>query len=393
WSAVESGDLEQLADTLAVDGDRPFHQVLPALASWHRRELDRSATADWRYRTVWSPVAELDARVLSGTWLVAVPAEAAVAELAQGCIEALNARGAEVAVVEVPAGTVDRAELAVLLTGAADVSAVSGVLSLLALDETPLSDHPVVPGGLAATLGLVQALGDVGSEVPLWVVTSGAVAAGAEEALARPVQAQVWGLGRVVALEHPERWGGLVDLPETLDERAGARLVAVLAGCGENEVALRPSGILGRRLARVTRHGSGENWSPRGSVLITGGTGAIAGHAARWLCGEGAERLVLTSRSGPAAEGVAALAAELAEAGSAVDVVACDVSERAQLSGLMGWIGRSGPELSSVMHTAGVLDDGVVDRLNAGRLEAVLGVKVQGAVLLDELTAGLDLDA
>ncbi|MEU3545141.1 type I polyketide synthase, partial [Streptomyces paromomycinus] len=393
WSAVENGDVTQLADTLAVDGDRPFHQVLPALASWRRRELDRSATADWRYRTVWSPIAEFDARVLSGMWLVAVPAESAAAELAQDCIEALSARGAEAVAVEVPAGTVDRAELAALLTGAADVAAVSGVLSLLALDETPLSDCPVVNAGLAATLGLVQALGDAGIEAPLWVATSGAVAAGAEEALARPVQAQVWGLGRVVALEHPERWGGLVDLPEALDERAGARLCAVLAGCGENEVALRPSGILGRRLARVTRHGSGENWSPRGSVLITGGTGAIAGHTARWLCAEGAERLVLTSRSGPAAEGVAVLAAELAEAGSAVEVVMCDVSERAPLSGLLDWIGRSGPELSSVMHTAGVLDDGVVDRLNAGRLETVLGVKVQGAVLLDELTAGLDLDA
>ncbi|WP_307805858.1 type I polyketide synthase [Streptomyces chrestomyceticus] len=393
WSAVESGDLEQLADTLAVDGDRPFHQVLPALASWHRRELDRSATADWRYRTVWSPVAELDARVLSGTWLVTVPVGTAAADLAQACIEALSARGAEAVVVEVPAGTVDRAELAALLTGAADASAVSGVLSLLALDEAPLPDHPAVPGGLAATLGLVQALGDAGIEAPLWAATSGAVAAGRGEALARPVQAQVWGLGRVVALEHPERWGGLVDLPESFDERSGARLVAVLAGCGENEVALRPSGILGRRLARVTRHGSGENWSPCGSVLITGGTGAIAGHAASWLCGEGAERLVLTSRSGPAAEGVAALAAELAEAGSAVEVVACDVSERAPLSGLLDWIGRSGPGLSSVMHTAGVLDDGVVDRLNTGRLETVLGVKVQGAVLLDELTADLDLDA
>ncbi|MEU6963704.1 type I polyketide synthase, partial [Streptomyces chrestomyceticus] len=393
WSAVESGDLEQLADTLAVDGDRPFHQVLPALASWHRRELDRSATADWRYRTVWSPVAELDARVLSGMWLVAAPAGAAVAELAQGCIEALSARGAEAVVVEVPAGTVDRAELAALLTGAADVSAVSGVLSLLALEETPLSDHPVVPGGLAATLGLVQALGDAEVEAPLWVVTSGAVAAGAEEALARPVQAQVWGLGRVVALEHPERWGGLVDLPETLDERAGARLVAVLAGCGENEVALRPSGILGRRLAHVSGRGLRESWSPRGTVLVTGGTGAIAGHVSQWLAGRGAERLVLTSRSGPAAVGAAALAAEIAAAGSAVEVVACDVSERAGLAGLLDRIDASGPRLSSVMHTAGVLDDGVVDRLNAGRLEAVLGVKVQGAVLLDELTAGLDLDA
>ncbi|WP_281288446.1 type I polyketide synthase [Streptomyces paromomycinus] len=392
WAAVEGGDLRRVAETLALEDEGQLGAVLPALASWRRRELDRSATADWRYRTVWSPVAEPDAGVLSGAWVLLAPAGCAE-ELRHQCVAALTARGAEAVVVEVPAGAVDRAELAALLTGAVDVPAVSGVLSLLALDETPLPDHPVVPGGLAVTLGLVQALGDAGVEAPLWVATSGAVAAGRGEMLARPVQAQVWGLGRVVGLEHPERWGGLVDLPEVLDERSGARLVAVLAGCGENEVAIRAAGILGRRLAHVSGRGVRESWSPRGAVLVTGGTGAIAGHVSRWLAGRGAERLVLTSRSGPAAEGVAALAAELAAAGSAVEIVACDVSERAGLAGLLSRIDVSGPRLSSVMHTAGVLDDGVVDRLDTARLETVLGVKVQGAVLLDELTAGLDLDA
>ncbi|MEU4205632.1 type I polyketide synthase, partial [Streptomyces sp. NPDC026294] len=393
WAAVEGEDLTRLAETLDVGGDRPFSEVLPALASWRRRDLERSLTADWRYRTTWAPVAEPDARVLSGTWLVAVPAESAVAELAQGCAEALSARGAEVVVVEVPAGSVDRVELAALLTDAVGTSVVFGVLSLLALDETPLPDHPVVNAGLAVTLGLVQALGDAGVEAPLWAATRGAVAAGAQETLTRPVQAQVWGLGRVVALEHPERWGGLVDLPETLDERAGARLVAVLAGCGENEVALRSSGILGRRLAHVSGPGVRESWTPQGTVLVTGGTGAIAGHVSRWLAGRGAERLVLTSRSGPATADVATQAAELAASGAHVDVISCDISERGPVTNLLGRIGRSGPELSSVMHTAGVLDDGVLDRLSVSRLQSVLAVKVHGAVLLDELTADLGLDA
>ncbi|MFE2376600.1 type I polyketide synthase [Streptomyces sp. NPDC059398] len=392
WAAVEDGDLARIADTLAIDDEEQLRTVLPALASWHRRELDRSATADWRYRTVWSPVAEPDPRVLTGTWVLLVPAGSAEMPRQQ-CAAALAARGAEVAVIDVPYGTVERAELAALLGKVAEPSAVSGVLSLLALDEAPLPDHSEVTGGIAATLGLVQGLGDAGIEAPLWVATSGAVAAGAKEAPTRPVQAQVWGLGRVVALEHPDRWGGLIDLPETLDERSGARLAGVLAGCGENEVALRPSGILGRRLARVTRHVSGEGWSPRGSVLITGGTGAIAGHVARRLSGRGAERLVLTSRSGPAAEGAAVLAAELAQAGSAVQVVACDVSERESLCGLLEQIARSGPALSSVLHTAAVLDDGVVDRLSVSRLQTVLAVKARGAALLDELTADLDLDA
>ncbi|MEU6239021.1 SDR family NAD(P)-dependent oxidoreductase, partial [Kitasatospora sp. NPDC047058] len=389
WAAVEGGDLTQLADTLAVDGGRPFNEVLPALASWRRREQDRSLTANWRYRTAWSAVAEPDARVLSGTWVTVVPAGTD----AQPYVSALAARGAEVVVVDVPAGLVDRAGLAALLGAAAEPAAVAGVLSLLALDETALPEHPAVTAGMAATLALVQALGDAGIAAPLWFATRGAVAAGPGEALANPVQALVWGLGRVVGLEHPDRWGGLVDLPETLDERAGARLVAVLAGCGENEVAIRSAGILGRRLTRASQLRGNDPWTPRGSVLITGGTGAIAGHVARWLTGRGAERLVLTSRSGPAAKGAAALAAEFATAGSAVEIVACDVTDRSALAGLVAWIGASGPALSSVLHTAAVLDDGVVDRLSVDRLETVLAAKAASAVHLDELTAELDLDA
>ncbi|WP_335984370.1 type I polyketide synthase, partial [Streptomyces sp. CA2R106] len=393
WAAVEGGDLTRLGGTLALDAGRPFHEVLPALASWRRREQDRSTTAGWRYRITWSAVAEPDSRLLSGRWLVVTPA-GADDDTAGQCVAALSARGAEVTRVEVPAGTADRTETAELLAQAAEVSAVSGVLSLLALDETPLPDHPVVTAGLAGTLALVQALGDAGIGAPLWLATRGAVAAGRGEALTHPVQAQVWGLGRVVGIEHPERWGGLVDLPETVDERAGARLVAVLAGCGENEVAVRRAGILGRRLSSVARgSGSADGWTPRGSVLLTGGTGAIAGHVARRLAGRGAERLVLTSRSGPAAEGAAALAAELAAAGTRVDLVSCDVSERPALSSLLARIAATGPALSSVLHTAAVLDDGVVDRLTPDRLASVLHVKVRGAELLDELTAELDLDA
>ncbi|MEU5540770.1 acyltransferase domain-containing protein, partial [Streptomyces sp. NPDC020362] len=118
WAAVEGGDLTQLADTLAVDGDRPLSEILPALASWRRREQDRSVTAAWRYRESWAQIAEPDPRVLSGLWLLVAPAEPAADALTQGCAAALSARGAEVAVVEVPVGTVDRTDVAELLVQA-----------------------------------------------------------------------------------------------------------------------------------------------------------------------------------------------------------------------------------------------------------------------------------
>ena len=172
------------------------------------------------------------------------------------------------------------------------------------------------------------------------------------------------------------------------DERTAERVRIVLAGCGEDQVAIRAAGILARRLVRApVPSDGGRGWSPGGTVLVTGGTGAVGGHLARWLARCGAPRVVLASRSGPGAAGVAALAAQLAGAGSQADVTACDMAERAAVRGLLGSIAAAGPPLTTVMHAAGVLDDGILDGLDAGRLAGVLAVKAAGARWLDELTA------
>jgi NADP-dependent 3-hydroxy acid dehydrogenase YdfG/acyl carrier protein len=246
---------------------------------------------------------------------------------------------------------------------------------------------------LAGTQVLVQALGDAGLDARLWVLTRGAVAAEAGDVVASPVQSQVWGLGRVAGLEHPDRWGGLIDVPPVLDERAAARLCAVLAGCGEDQVAIRGAGVLGRRLERAPVPGRQEgSWRPRGSVLITGGTGAIGGHVARWLAGRGTPRVVLASRSGPAAPGAAVLAAELAAAGVEAAVITCDVGAPEQAAGLIGWISAAGPPLSTVMHTAGAAQVTALADTTVADLAGVLEAKAAGAAHLDELTRDMDLD-
>ena len=388
WAAVEGGDAVALADTLDLDEAQGLARVLPALAAWRQRETQRSATAGWRYQVRWAPAPASGPAMLAGRWLLTVPDGQAGEELAGWCMAALAAAGAEVIRVPVPAGA-DRAAMAAALSVAlAGDPGVSGVVSLLALAEEPVPEYPVVPAGLAGTLALVQGLGDAGITAPLWVLTRGAVAAGPGEELSSPVQAQAWGLGRVAGLEHPDRWGGLIDLPAQAgavvgqrvgDERLRAGLARVLAGCGEDQVAIRPHGILGRRLARAAEPREREPWSPRGTVLVTGGTGAIGGHVARWVTDRGAPRVVLASRSGPAATGVAGLAAALAAAGSTAEVIACDTADRGQVAVLLDRIAVGGPALSGVMHTAGVLDDGVLDRLDTGRLATVAAAKAGGA--------------
>ncbi|MEU2396306.1 type I polyketide synthase, partial [Streptomyces sp. NPDC007369] len=380
WDAVEREDLESLAATLDMADENAWNTVLPALptlSAWRRGLRTQSEVERRRYRVSWKPLADSTAGArLSGCWLVVVPADGVDDTALAG---ALAGRGADVRRVVVE-GAADRAALAGLLAGGR-AEGVAGVVSLLALDEA---------AGVLATAGLVQALGDAGVEAPLWCLTRGAVSVGRSDRLVSAVQAQTWGLGRVAALELPGRWGGLIDLPETWDERAMARLVGVLGGStGEDQVAVRSSGAFGRRLVRASGGQADRAWTPSGTVLVTGGTGALGGRVARWLAGAGAERLVLTSRRGPDAPGAAELAAELSEQGVEVSVVACDAADRAALHGLLA---AEAETLTAVVHTAGVLDDGVLDALTPERFETVLRAKADSARNLHELTVELGIE-
>ncbi|MFI9276264.1 SDR family NAD(P)-dependent oxidoreductase, partial [Kitasatospora sp. NPDC052896] len=374
WEAVESGDLEALSATLDLDGDQPLSSVLPALSAWRRQSREQNTVDAWRYRDSWKPVTEAASGVLSGTWLVAVPAGAAEDPTVSGTLAMLAGRGVDVRQVELE--VTDRAVVAGLLAAALDgTAAVSGVLWL-----------PVTDGDPALTATLVQALGDARIDAPLWCVTRGAVSTGRSDRLVNPAQARVWGLGRVVALEHPERWGGLVDLPETVDDRVLSRLASVLAGvAGEDQVAVRASGVFGRRLVRASR-GEAVAWRPSGTVLVAGGTGALGAEVSRWLVRNGAERLLLTSRRGLDAPGAAELRDELAELGADVTVAGCDVADRAALAALLASLEHP---VTAVFHTAGVLDDGVVDGQTVERFAAVARPKVDAARNLHELTHDL----
>ncbi len=373
-----------------------------------RSDVGRSAAEEWRYRVRWQPVGDLGVGMLQGEWLVATASGERDRALLEGVVGGLEARGAHCVVVEVPQRAA-RERLAERLRGLLGDRSPAGVVSLLAAaagagaadgessaDGAASAAADVGHGGVAETLALVQALGDAGVGAPLWCVSAGAVAVDSEDRVASPQQALVWGLGRVVALEEPRRWGGLVDLPVEWDQRMVERMCGVFAGAGgEDELAVRAGGVLARRLARATAAGGREvegRYQPRGTVLVTGGMGALGGHLARWLARAGSAHLLLASRRGMDAEGAAELVAELQSLGASVTVAACDVADWAQLQQLLESIPQEYP-LSGVFHAAGVLDEGSLDELSAERLEGVLASKADAAWLLHELTEGLELDA
>ncbi|MDG5805266.1 SDR family NAD(P)-dependent oxidoreductase [Streptomyces ossamyceticus] len=387
WQEIEGEDTGTVARSLGVAPDAAG-EVLPALSAWRQRRLRERRADALRYRLGWRPLSLATSATLSGRWIVVRPQHTG----GQDVVDALAAAGAEPVVVTATSPDDDRAFLTEALRAALADGPVTGVLSLLADEERPHPAHPDVPGGLALTLALVQALGDSGIAAPLWCATRGLVAVGGGERPGAWAQAAVAGLGRTVALERPDQWGGLVDLPAEVDERSGGRLCAVLAHVtNEDQVAVRSSGVFGRRILPLNgRHEVVRSPAPHGTVLVTGGTGGVGAHVARDLAARGADHLLLVSRRGPAAPGADALHAELTGLGARVTIAACDVADETTLRALLETVPAESP-LTTVIHAAGVLDDGTLDTLDTARLATLMRVKVTAARALHDATAALEL--
>ncbi|RDG38080.1 type I polyketide synthase, partial [Streptomyces corynorhini] len=384
WPAILQGARTVELPTYAFRRDRYWLE---------RSYAEEGASGDVtgpHHTVVWRTVAGLpEASRLSGRWLFLRPVPLDDADGWGGALTgALRDAGAELTVVEHHHSD-SRAELARRIAVATGDTPVAGVLSTLALER---GGNGEVPDGVLATTALVQALGDAAVVAPLWTLTRGAVTAATGDPVPDPDQAAIWGLGRSAALEHPDRWGGLVDVPRTLDARSAARLVTLLAESAksvgrEDQAAIRAGGILGRRLVPASPAPESA-WRPSGTVLVTGGTGALGARVARWAARQGAAHLLLVSRGGAQAPGAEELRDELLGLGAEVTLAALDLTDRNQLAALL-----ETHAVDAVVHTAGVLEDGVLDGLTPDAFRNVFAAKVAGARHLDELTRNRDLSA
>ncbi|MFH9041854.1 type I polyketide synthase [Streptomyces sp. NPDC017966] len=402
WEAVERQDVDALTALLGATGEAQRAALAPALdtlAVWRdRRRLDATVDA-WRYRVVWRPLTATPAPTLTGTWLVVSADDADDPAFGEQCVEALTAHGARVVRLPVTAADVDRAPLAERIAALrADLpdDGFTGVVSLLGLEERAREDHPALSRGVAATIVLAQALADTAPGGPLWCLTRGAVSVASWDPLTRPAQSRVWGIGRVVGLEFPRLWGGLVDLPARPDARAWARAAGVLTGAhGEDQAAVRDSGVLVRRLVRASAADRPPVRDPRptGTVLVTGGTGGLGAQVARWAAERGAERLVLTSRAGMNAPGAGELVERLTALGPQVTVVACDMADHEAVTRLVADIDAEGPPLRVVVHAAGLGQASALADTDLAESARLAAGKVAGAAVLDSVLGDRPLDA
>ncbi|MDM8560650.1 amino acid adenylation domain-containing protein [Candidatus Parabeggiatoa sp. HSG14] len=283
-------------------------------------------------------------------------------------------------------------------------SQVSSIVHLWSLD-TPLSEKLTVSAleqaqelVCGSVLSLVQTLNQQQYQSftsHLWLVTQG-VAPVKKHHSVNVAQAPLWGLGKVIALEHPEIWGGMVDLDESksslskIDE-ASVLLAELWNAEGEDLMALRNGH---RYVARLKhRHppvSQGLCLQPEASYLITGGLGALGLQVAQWLVAQGVQHLVLVGRRGIASNTASEVVTQLRQTGVQVQVEKADVANPQDVARLLET--TLDKPLRGIIHAAGVLDDGVLLQQNWSRFTQVMAPKMLGAWNLHTLTQNLSLD-
>jgi len=244
----------------------------------------------------------------------------------------------------------------------------------------------------------------------LWLVTRGAQFVGKEPTTVAVAQAPLWGFGRVIALEQPERWGGLIDLPP-FEEITPTDLIAdcdrlfaeISNPDKENQVVFRKETRFVPRLVRPDHQNRPQKplaIDPKGAYLITGGLGNLGLAVARWLADMGAKNLVLSSRRGlPTLESDNKTASQLrqikavqtlAALGVTVKVARADVADWQQMSDLITDLTADVP-LRGIIHAAGVVSSQKLSGMSHTDLASALQAKVRGTWVLHQLTQGLDV--
>ena len=229
----------------------------------------------------------------------------------------------------------------------------------------------------------------------LWCLTEG-VRDGQDTALGH---APLWGASRIIAGEHPEIWGGIVDIAPGV-ARAGERLLALVGTAGKEDViALDAGGASAARLVPAEGAAVRDELTCRadGTYLITGGLGALGLQVARWLVDRGATRLILAGRHGlPARPDWPAVTDEstrqriaavhtLEGLGATVRVLALDIADAEQVAAALQAAAAELPPIRGVVHAAGVATDALLAEITPESLHAAMRAKTHGALTLHRL--------
>ncbi len=385
WKAVDDDALETVAKTLRISDAASLGPVVHALREWRKDLGDRSVVDKLRYRIGWQPITPNTFPPTCRRWLVLAFPEQVENNFWVTGLSALYTD--EIEVLAVDPSDWDRNSLAQLLSSAAARTQCDVVVSFMPLHEQPHPGFPAISTGLMSTLLVAQAYGDSGLTVPLWVLTQGAFDLSPDDAAPSPSQSAVWGLGQSICLEHPDQWGGLIDLPHTATPDEVERLHKILS-CPqiEDQLAIRQHGVSARRLQQAPSplHRV-RTWTTSGTALVTGATGRVGEHIIRWLVRAGATHLVLLSRNAAQSPKAKELEQELNAAGVTTTVASVDMTDRSGLADVIAQIRRQHGQIRTVVHAAATIGVHTISEVTADQFASDYAKAVAADYLADLL--------
>jgi acyl transferase domain-containing protein len=395
WDAVDAGCgfVKLEAPTYPFQRQRYWSDVVrPRHATTRAADHTASCSGPWLHQLVWRPKARKAATAApNGSWLI-VSDRAAFAE---AIAAALRAGGRACAIVPPGVEFSDPAELEQalgphLMNVAPPIAGVVYAPSAGCGGADASGDDMLRASSrvCAGALHLAATLRRHAPATRLWMVTESAVAAAAGDRPQQLAQSPLWGWARTFALEHPQSWGGILDVaPE--DQAMQIRRVVgeLLSGDGEDQIAFRGDARLVARLTQLSAVPA-TRVSIRGnaSYLITGGLGRLGIELARWLIAQGATHLTLLSRRRPDPDRQRAIDA-LQALGADVEVVAADVTDGTAMQRVFDAFGAARPPLRGVVHAASAAGARRIADLDATQVHDMLRAKIAGTCVLANLAS------
>jgi acyl transferase domain-containing protein len=402
---------------LAPSGSETAHAVSSSPAP--------AASASWMYQVEWMPQPESGADAApGGRWVILADSGTVARRLA----DAFQARGDRAALIFADETTGRSPDGSWRLNPArgddfshvlqeiasADAAPIRGVVHLWSLDAAAVSPSAPTEAferaqqlGTGSVVRLLQAMVRSGVAAPLKIVTRGVQRVDSADTDAPSIaQAAVWGLGRTLAVEHPEIWGGLIDIANNDVERLAREIARHGDEGDEDQVALRESGRYVARLSQMPAlTASFGGCRADASYLITGGLGVLGLQVASWLVDQGARHLVLAGRRGLPerstwdelprggdASRQAAAIRELEKRGATVSVAAVDIASERDVATLFERFGTSVPVLRGIVHAAATMGAARLRDMPDEALTSMLRPKVAGTWNLHRAASGADLD-
>jgi acyl transferase domain-containing protein/acyl carrier protein len=421
---IQQGNIEQLTQELSTEFSVAQTQYLPkfleVLVKKHQQQLKSTSIQDWLYQLEWQlqPRHQNSEKQLNrnGIWLIFADSQG----LGQSLALELEREGNTCLLVYAgesyqhlstgswsinPSCITDFQRL--LAESNLGEIALQGVIHLWSL-ETTLVDLDLSTSTLeqaqilscGSALHLIQTLtkqNNLDGEISLprlWLITRGVISVDSTNSTLPGVfQSPLWGMGKVLTLEHPQLWGGMVDLPpEPMENEAIALLTEILDSQAEDYLALRSQK---RYVARLQPSNIKQPQmmvlSANSTYLITGGLGALGLKVAQWMVEQGARYLVLTGRHQASKQSQEAIL-QMESVGTKVLQLQADVSNKTDMMQVFAMIKESMPPLQGIIHAAGAVGYQSIIEMDLSTFISVLRPKALGGWILHQLTQDMKLD-